>query len=101
MNATKALRAKYGSKFEFLLVYVVGVPLAGFMALWCNRGHLHDADSPRGHMLQVQLGGLYRHFGEMPTFTLHSVGACLERHKAGFGSTNPKAYRSDVGSDAP
>ena len=43
----------------FLLLYIVGIPLAMLMLLCRNRKHLHDEQSPKHHAVKNALGGLY------------------------------------------
>jgi len=43
----------------FLLLYIVGIPLAMLVLLYRNRKHLHDEQSPKHHAVKNALGGLY------------------------------------------
>jgi len=43
----------------FTVIYVVGTPLAIFVALWRNRAALHDENHPRHESVEFQLGSLY------------------------------------------
>ena len=46
----------------FMLLYVAGVPLAVFLALWWNRKHLNDESSLRHKAVKYEFGALYRQF---------------------------------------
>ena len=43
----------------FLLLYILGIPLAMLVLLCRNRKHLHDEKSPKHHAVKNALGGLY------------------------------------------
>jgi len=43
----------------FLFLYIIGIPVTMFVLLWKNKEHLHDKDSPKHHLVETALGGLY------------------------------------------
>ena len=45
-----------------MLLYVAGMPLAVFVALWCNRKHLNNESSPKHEAIKYEFGALYRQF---------------------------------------
>ena len=51
-----------GLSVLFMLLYVAGVPLAVFVALWWNRKHLNDEMSPKHKAVKYEFGALYRQF---------------------------------------
>lgn len=46
----------------FMLLYVAGVPVAVFVALWWNREHLNDESSLRHDAIKYEFGALYRQY---------------------------------------
>ena len=46
----------------FVFVYVLGIPVAMMVALWKNKKHLHDKDSPKHYVVHSALGGLYEQY---------------------------------------
>jgi len=45
-----------------LCLYVIGIPVAIFAALWLNKKHLHDKTSPKYEIVHHALGGLYESY---------------------------------------
>ena len=67
----------------FMLLYVAGVPLAVFVALWCNRKHLNEESSPKHKAIKYEFGALYRqftpefwYFGEFVSFFFRDFCCC-------------------------
>ena len=50
-----------GLSVLFMVLYVAGMPLAIFVALWRNRKHLHDA-TPKHEEIKYEFGALYMQF---------------------------------------
>ena len=61
----------------FLLVYILGIPLAMFIVLWRNRDHLHfeheDEELAEKHLaMKARLGGLYLQYE--PKYWVRGIG---------------------------
>ena len=61
-NATQGVSVFEGLSVLFMLLYVAGVPLAVFVALWWNRKHLNDEMSPKHKAVKYEFVVLYRQF---------------------------------------